>query len=53
MHYEIRSQKSSSKRPADNGVRVARGVTGSRPRAIEKARTGATAFALRGTWLRE
>lgn len=41
------------KRPAANGVDGSRGVTGSRPRAIGKARIGATAFALRGTWLRE
>ena len=53
MHYEIRSQKSSSSDSPTTASRVARGGTGSRPRAIEKARTGATAFALRGTWLRE
>ena len=35
MHYEIRSQKSSSSDPPTTGSTVPRGVTDSRPRAIE------------------
>ena len=40
MHYEIRSQKSSSSDPPTTGSTVTQGVTGRRPRATEKARNG-------------
>ena len=45
MHYEIRSQKSSSSDPPTTGSTVPRGVTDSRPRAIEKAPHRATGVA--------
>ena len=53
MHYEIRSQKSSSSDPPTTGSTVTQGVTGRRPRATDKAAPGDWGVAPRRTWPRE